>query len=41
MDTMNDTLISFNAEAENGGSHLAADPSKMRYERMCGKSGRR
>lgn len=35
---MNDTLISFNAEAENGGSHLAADPSKMRYERMCNEA---
>lgn len=32
MDSMNDTLISFNAEAGNGGNHQAADPAKMRYE---------
>lgn len=38
MDTMNDQLISFNAEAENGGSHQAADPAKMRYERMCNEA---
>ncbi len=35
---MNDQLISFNAEAENGGSHQAADPAKMRYERMCNEA---
>ena len=35
---MNDLLISFNAEAENGGSHQAADPAKMRYERMCNEA---
>lgn len=34
MDTMNTPLIGFNAEAENGGSHQAADPAKIRYERM-------
>ena len=38
MDTMNNPLISFNAEAENGGSHQAADPAKMRYERMCNEA---
>lgn len=38
MDTMNDTLISFNTEAQNGGSHQAADPAKMRYERMCNEA---
>ena len=35
---MNNPLISFNAEAENGGSHQAADPAKMRYERMCNEA---
>lgn len=38
MDTMNNPLISFNAEAESGGSHQAADPAKMRYERMCNEA---
>lgn len=35
---MNNPLISFNAEAENGGSHQGADPAKMRYERMCNEA---
>lgn len=35
---MNDALISFNAEAKNEGSHQAADPAKMRYERMCNEA---
>ena len=38
MDTMNNPLINFNAEAENGGSHQEADPAKMRYERMCNEA---
>ena len=38
MDTMNNPLISFNAEAENGAIHQAADPAKMRYERMCNEA---
>ena len=38
MDTMNDQLISFNAEAENETDHQAADPAKMRYERMCNEA---
>lgn len=38
MDTMNNPLIIFNAEAENGGSPQAADPAKMRYERMCNEA---
>jgi len=38
MDTMNDALISFNAEAESGAIHQAADPAKMRYERMCNEA---
>lgn len=35
---MNDLFISFNAEAENGGCHQAADQAKMRYERMCNEA---
>ena len=35
---MNNPLIIFNAEAENGGSPQAADPAKMRYERMCNEA---
>ena len=35
---MNNPLISFNAETENGGSHQLADPAKMRYERMCNEA---
>lgn len=35
---MNNPLISFNTEAENGGNHQAADPAKMRYERMCNEA---
>lgn len=38
MDTMNSPLISFNAEAENETDHQAADPAKMRYERMCNEA---
>lgn len=38
METMNNPLISFNAETENGGSHQLADPAKMRYERMCNEA---
>lgn len=38
MDTMNNPLISSNTEAQNGGSHQAADPAKMRYERMCNEA---
>ena len=38
MDTVNDLLISFNAEAENGGGNQAADPAKIRYERMCNEA---
>lgn len=38
MDTMNNPLISFKAEAEKGGNHQAADPAKMRYERMCNEA---
>ena len=38
MGTMNNPLISFNAEAENEGAHQAADPAKMRYERMCNEA---
>ena len=38
MDTMNNPLIIFNAEAENGGSPQTADPAKMRYERMCNEA---
>lgn len=35
---MNEPVVSFNAEAENGGSHQATDPAKMRYERMCNEA---
>lgn len=35
---MNNPLIIFNAEAENGGRPQAADPAKMRYERMCNEA---
>ena len=35
---MNESVVSFNTEAENGGSHQAADPAKMRYERMCNEA---
>lgn len=35
---MNGPIISFNAEAENEGSHQAADSAKMRYERMCNEA---
>lgn len=35
---MNDALISFNTGADNGGNHQAADPAKMRYERMCNEA---
>lgn len=35
---MNEPVISFNAEVESGVSHQAADPSKMRYEKLCNES---
>ncbi len=38
MDTMNNPIINFNAEAGNGDDHQAADLAKMRYERMCNEA---
>ena len=38
MDTMKDTLASFNAESEGASGIQAADPAKMRYERLCNEA---